>query len=307
MDFAFWTPGVPAEAVGTLPRNRVTAAYNSLAWWDFGAGWLRKEIARLQPIAPVANTIGLPKTPTSGATVRQAAQRLLDVAADNGHGILLPMGFEFGLPTDPTHPGYGTDDWQRLREHTQFDLSPAIREANRRLAARKTSAAAPEILSAENAPVAVLLEQPAQITLANRYLHRGATFDPAGVLPMLDGRLRRLTGPEGSTFDEQAIPLAPGEVRVFTGAPARPIRTAPPREARPRVHPLQRRLLRATSASRVAIEAIEPAVDAGRFRSQTNGRRAGDGGRRTSSPMGTARSLPSCSGAPGTRVPGTKR
>ena len=264
-EFAFWTPGAPAAEVRTLPRDSFVAAYNSLAWWDFGAGWLREEMALLQSVAPVANTVGLSEAPTSRATARQAAQRLLDVAASNGHGILVPMGFEFGLATDLTHPTFGADDWPRLRNHQQLDLAPAIREANRRLAARSAGAAAPEILSADHAPVAVLLEHPAQLTLANRYLRRCAAFDPAGVLPMLDGRLSGFTGTTGGALAEQMILLAPGEVRVFTGAPASPILTARPRGARPKDDPGASRLIAATAASRVAIEAIEPAVDAGRF------------------------------------------
>jgi starch synthase (maltosyl-transferring) len=218
-------------------------------------------MARLQRIAPVANTVGLREVPASGATARQAARRLLEVAAGNGHGILMPMGFEFGLATDLTYPGFGADDWQRLREHTQLDFSAAIREANQRLESRSANAAAPTILSAEDAPVAVLLEQPAQLTLANRLLGRCAAFDPAGVLPLLDGTLSGFMGPGGNALIDQEILLAPGEVRVFTGAPARPILTAKPGQAKRK----GASGVAATAASRVAIEAIEPAVDAGRF------------------------------------------
>jgi starch synthase (maltosyl-transferring) len=265
LDFAFWTPGSRATDVRTLPRGSFNAAYNSLAWWDFGAGWLRDEMARLEPVAPVVNTVGLPEAPHPGAIARQSGIRMLDVAAANGHGILVPMGFEFGLATDLTHPRFGADDCQRLRDHAQLDLTAAIREANRRLAARSACAAAPEILSADDAPVAVLLERPAQITLANRSLRRSAAFDPAGILPMLDGALSGFIGPLGATLDIQKIVLAPGEVRVFAGAPAHPIRIATPREAGPKDASGAARLAAATAASRVAIEAIEPAVDGGRF------------------------------------------
>ncbi|HEX3990337.1 MAG TPA: maltotransferase domain-containing protein, partial [Acetobacteraceae bacterium] len=265
LEFAFWAPGVPAAALRTLPRDSFNTAYNSLAWWDFGAGWLRDEMACLQTVAPVANTVGLPERPSSGATARQAAQRLLDVAASNGHGVLVPMGFEFGLATDLTHPRYGADDWQHLNDHSLLDLAPVIQEANRRLAARSACAAGPTILSAEDAPVAVMLEQPAQITLANRYLRRAATFDLTGVLPMLDGKLSGFTDATGSVLNDRVILLAPGEVQVFSGAPARPILTARPREASPKDDQATGRLAMATAAPRVAIEAIEPAVDGGRF------------------------------------------
>jgi starch synthase (maltosyl-transferring) len=175
------------------------------------------------------------------------------------------MGFEFGLPTDLTHPRYGSDDWQRLNDHSQLDLAPAIQEANRRIATRSTRVAGPEILSADEAPVAVMLEQPAQITVANRNLRRAIRFDLAGVLPMLDGKLSGFTDVTGSVLDDQGILLAPGEVQVFTGAPARPILTAKPRNASPKDDQAKGRLAMATAAPRVAIEAIEPSVDGGRF------------------------------------------
>jgi len=113
--FSAWTPGLPAADVLSLPRDCFDVTYNSLAWWDFGAGWLKDEWARLAAVAPVANTIGLPDRSTTGPAARQAARRMLDVAAVNGHGLLLATGFEFGLPTGLTYPSYGADDWQRLR------------------------------------------------------------------------------------------------------------------------------------------------------------------------------------------------
>lgn len=269
-DFAFWAPGTPAEDVRRLPRNSFHTAYNSLAWWDFGAGWLRDEILRLQSVAPVANTVGLAEAATFGAPARQAVERLLEVAAGNGHGMLLPMGFEFGLATDPTHPRFGADDWTRLREHALLDFTSAIRAANQRLAARGACAAAPGILSGDDAPVAVLLQQPAQLTVANRSLLRRAAFDPAGILPVLDGKLSDFAGANGGALKDLPILLQPGEVRVFTGAPAHPILTAPLLSARSREADSKdatgpSRVAAASATSRVAIEAIEPAVDAGRF------------------------------------------
>src|SRR5580658_3142359 len=184
--FSVWTPGVPAETVRQLPRDYFDIAYNSLAWWDFGAGWLRDELACLASVAPVANTVGLPATPSSSAVVRHAAERLLCVASNNGHGLLQPAGFEFGIPSDLSFPRHGTDDWPRLRDHALFDLTASVREANRHVAAR--TAAAPEPLSSEEAPVAALFEPPVQLTIANRYLGRPKVFDPASILPMLDGK-----------------------------------------------------------------------------------------------------------------------
>jgi starch synthase (maltosyl-transferring) len=250
--FSVWTPGLSDADVRQLPCGCFDIAYNSLAWWDFGAGWFRDELASLPRIAPIASSVGLPAAAAS-VTTSPAARRVLDVAAVNGHGLLLPMGFEFGMPSDLTHPNYGADDWPRLRDHAWLDLTPAVREANRRLVAHDPQAAAPELLSSVDAPVAVFFEPPAQLTVANRHLAKPTAFDPSGILPMLDGRLAAfadLTIPLAA----DPIPLTQGEVRVFTGTPAAPIVTARKRDPA------------ATAAEpRVAIEAIEPAVDDGRF------------------------------------------
>jgi starch synthase (maltosyl-transferring) len=248
--FSIWTPGLAAADVDCLPRDCFDLTYNSLAWWNFGAGWFRDEVARLSPIGPVANTVGLPDTPDLAPAAREAAQRLLGVAASNGLGLLLPMGFEFGLASDLSYPEFGADDWRRLHDYAQIDLTAAVRQANRRLAARDAPDAPPEIISGDDAPVAVLYEAPAQLTLANRHLRSPARFDLAALLPMLDGKLAGFA-PERET-------LAPGEVVVLAGAPVARIVTARPREAK-------RRLTAATAASRVVIEAIEPGVDGGRF------------------------------------------
>jgi len=251
LHFSVWTPGV---AVEDLPRGCFNIAYNSLAWWDFGAGWLREEMAHLSSIAPVANTVGLA---TISPSAPRAAQRLMEVAASIGNGLLLPMGFEFGLPSDLNCAEYGADDWRRLREHARLDLTIAIRDANRRLGVRPASAATPTVLSPEDAPVAVLFEAPAQLTIANRYLGRPAEFDAASFLPRLDGELADFADADGALPAEAATLLAPGEVRVFTGDLTKPIVTIAPAE--------ERALTAATATSRVAIEAIEPTVDGGRF------------------------------------------
>ncbi len=234
-----------------MPGDCFHIAYNSLAWWDFGAEWFRDEIARLARIAPVASTVGLPPGPISAATPRMA-RRVLAVAASNGHGFLVPMGFEFGLPSDLTYPEFGLDDWRRLRDHAWLDLTLSVRDATRRVTVASTPA--PRLLSSADAPVAVLFEPPAQFTVANRHLKSPVAFDPAAVLPLLDGRVAGCA---------DAVALAPGEVRVFTGEPAAPIITAATR--RKRDPAAARRLAAAAATSRVAIEAVEPGVDAGRF------------------------------------------
>jgi starch synthase (maltosyl-transferring) len=256
--FAVWAPGMPDDKIRQLPRDCFDIAYNSLALWDFGAGWLRDELARLAAVAPVANTIGLPAAPASGAMSRHAAERLLIVASRNGQGLLQPIGFEFGIASDPDFPGLGADDWPRLRDHALIDLTERVRQANSHVAIR--TAVAPELLSGDAAPVAVLFEPPAQLTLANRHLVQKAMFDPASILPMLDGKLSGFADADHVPLDPAPIALGPGEVRVYTGTIAHPVVMTTAIQAS-----ADECLAAATTTSRVAIEAIAPSVDHGRF------------------------------------------
>jgi starch synthase (maltosyl-transferring) len=264
--FSAWTPGEAAEAVSRLPQGCFDVTYSSLAWWDFGAAWLRQELMRLLQVAPVSHAVALQGGPVPGPVARRAAERVLGIAAGSGQGLLLPMGFEFGLPSDLTHPEFGADDWQRLRTHAQLDLAAAVRQANRRLSTRAVPAApAFDILSGEGAAVAVLFEAPGQLTVANRHLDRPANFDPSSILPMLDGRLAGFTDAEGVVLGPMPILLGPGETRHFAGSPCSAIVTALPRDPKRKRDPGTARLAAAAATPRVAIEAITPAVDAGRF------------------------------------------
>jgi starch synthase (maltosyl-transferring) len=260
--FSAWTPGEPAEAVSALPPSTFDCTYDSLAWWDFGAEWLAREWARLGAVAPVAHVLALPEAPASD----RAARRMLDVAAATGYGLLAPIGFEFGLAADPGSPAYGAEDWDRLREHARLDLSPALREAGQRLATRAAAAhPTPAILSGAGAEVAVLFEAPNRLVIANRQLDRAASFDPAAILPMLDGRLAGFEDAAGAAVGQAPVALAPAEVRVLTGSEARPIVTAVPQAAKRKRDPAATKLAAATVEPRVAIEAVTPAVDGGRF------------------------------------------
>jgi starch synthase (maltosyl-transferring) len=263
LQFAIWTPGAPADEVRRLPHGLFSTAYNSLAWWDFGTGWLREEVARLAPLAPVANTVALPDAPSAGPHIARAARRLLDVAGNNGAGLLLPMGFEFGIPSQLPCPLFGADDWRHLRDHAPLDFKDMVRDANSRVAARPEPATAPDIMSGEDAPVAVLFETPTQLTLANRYLNKSALLDPSAVLPELDGAASGFIDNKEDPLGPAPIVLAPGEVRVYNGTETRPIIKAAPREGAR--EPEAARATAAAGQPRVVIEAIEPTVDGGRF------------------------------------------
>jgi starch synthase (maltosyl-transferring) len=273
LEFSAWAPGASLDDIPMLPARCFSVCYNSLAWWDFSAGWFRDEAARLAAIAPIANTVGLPTCSVSGPTTWQIARRLLGVAAHNGRGFLLPMGFEFGFGSDLTHPEFGADDWPRLRQNALLDLTGALRAANESAAGRDANeraaglgdAASAEIISGAHAPVAALFEPPGQLTLVNSHLTRFAECDLAGLLPLLDGKVAGFTDASGHKPGAAPLRLEPAEVRVFTGTPARAIVTAAPYEHGKADPDTERRVIAAASAGRLAIEAISPIVEAGRF------------------------------------------
>src|SRR3954471_1641043 len=55
-----WTPGLAAEECDALAACGFDAVYSSLPWWDFRAGWLLEERARLQRIGAVIAPIEAP-------------------------------------------------------------------------------------------------------------------------------------------------------------------------------------------------------------------------------------------------------
>jgi starch synthase (maltosyl-transferring) len=254
-EFSLWAPGASAELLRAMPTSCFARVYNSLAWWDFASRSLREETERIAAVAPIANSVGLVACGPQSTAARHAA-RLLAVAANIGGGILSPVGFEFGLTSDLTHPEYGLDDWPRLREYALVDLSEQIRDANDMIAARKAARPA-RMMSSEHAPVAVLYEPPMRLTIANGRLDAPSVFDPASVLPLLDGAIGDWCDTRDGPMSPRPSRLRPAEVRVLIGEPAHAIavpRADDDRDARS-----------ATAAPRVAIETVMPSIEGGRF------------------------------------------
>ncbi|WP_240654729.1 alpha-1,4-glucan--maltose-1-phosphate maltosyltransferase [Rhodovarius crocodyli] len=252
LTFIAWTQGTGAAQAADLEGCGFDLVSSSLPWWDYRAAWLGEEARRLARIAP---PLAMPETPfarrlaANSADRRQAvrqARRALRFAALSGSAWLMPMGFEFG---DLHRMGHGmgqSRDFAALRQAPRLDLREAVREANQE---RRTHGLAGKgaLLSGPGSPVTVLGTGSA-LLLANPSLTRPAAVAPSQLLTLL---------PEPASGPEAPVTLAPGEVRMLAIRPTRPVILRP--EAS------RRGASAAAAAPRIAIEAVRPAVDAGRF------------------------------------------
>jgi len=90
--FLAWTPGLAAEQMSALRGAGFDATFLSLPWWDYRAGWLVQEHARLSRIAPVIALLGIDEQPVSGGAATMPAvawRRALWTAAVAGDGLLV--------------------------------------------------------------------------------------------------------------------------------------------------------------------------------------------------------------------------
>ena len=209
---------------------------SSLAWWDGRAPWLLEEYEALRVVAPLVADL-------SGLEGRALVQALSLAPA-------LVSGLIASLPTG--------DDAESLV------AGEALREANRLLSDLCAFDGELQSMTRFGAPVTALLRaagpdlrtaEAALLLLANRASDRETPLSSGAVL---GGAAAGFTGYQrmqggGDPF----TPLAPGEVRLLKAVRAKPIlfRAKPGRQA----------ARAAAEAPRIAIEALSPCVDAGRF------------------------------------------
>ncbi len=273
--FLAWTPGCTPQQLAALADCGFDATFSSGAWWDYRGRWLVEEQSRLLNIAP---PIAFPDAPNEAViartpgyedirTRRQVYQRALRLAAGTGNGILIPMGFEFGL-SGLADTGSAAD-FNAAQANAVFDLSADIAQANALIADAGTHFYAAElrILTGSKSPVAVLLRTAARdqapsgealLIAANADPAQPCTVDERLLLERADGfvpHARRW--PDSSVSAGQPVALEPGELQLFAARRMEPI-AQPGARNKPSA-------ATAARGPRIAIEAITPAVDGGRF------------------------------------------
>jgi starch synthase (maltosyl-transferring) len=268
-----WTPGCSTDQMAQLAHCGFDAVFNSGAWWDFRADWWAREHETLRAIAA---PIAFPEDPfgprlarqwqlNDADTMRSGALRALRFAAATGSGWLMPMGFEYGLQ-EPLFGGYAdADAYQEACAHSLYDLSAEIAESNRFVAVTGSQYYGARIAmrSAPHAPLALIERRllsddalPPLLIAVNSDLHSARFKTPA-----LQADAEVLLGASGNV-DKDADPVAhdtvePGALMILRGPIAPPIVVAPNRSKRP--------AQLAARAPRIAIEAVTPIADNGRF------------------------------------------
>ncbi|HEX4262451.1 MAG TPA: maltotransferase domain-containing protein [Acetobacteraceae bacterium] len=272
-----WTPGIDWQAAEGLAGGTLDGVVPSLPWWNWRDEWLWRELELLRP---AGRLIGCPEAP--GGRRRLAAEagdpaarerllrRAFAFAAAIAPGLLLPMGFEFGLTGAEKPAAAAPDD---VRAAAAFDLGETIAETNAatRDCAPLRGDAPGRPLSGPGAPVLAVLRaeaadprrgERAALLLVNADLqHRHAVALPevltavggalAGFAPLLPDAGEALS-PVGE------LVLAPGETRLYAAAAPAPDVAEPA--------PLDRAgACAAAAAPRIGVEDITPRVDGGAF------------------------------------------
>jgi starch synthase (maltosyl-transferring) len=124
------TLGAPVEDVLALRQAGFDFIFNSSKWWDFRQSWALEQHERFREIAP---SISFPETHDTsrlagdtGGDERVQRQRYAFAAAFSA-GLMLPIGYEFGMKRQVHVVETTPDDW----EEPTFDLTEFVARVNR--------------------------------------------------------------------------------------------------------------------------------------------------------------------------------
>ncbi len=274
------TLGEAPEVVRTLAPVGFDYRLGDVAWWDCRASWYLAQEAELSPVTPA---IGFPE-PLAGPrlasdsgladTALEALARMrLRLAGLTSSGLMVPAGFEFGaeLPLDPDETRAG--DLTYWRDHARYDLSAELADLNAALAALDLAGPIVPVSGPSDDAVALLRlshgtaerSATAAALLLNPSDHAPAGMAAGPVLRAADGRFGDFTEVEGAEVAGEAV-LLPGQTVPVPPLTARVFRAERLRHAAVVVDAkAAETALKRLAADRVAIEAVAPELDGGRF------------------------------------------
>ncbi|MGH7191528.1 MAG: maltotransferase domain-containing protein, partial [Acetobacteraceae bacterium] len=268
--FLAFTHGGAPEAVAGLVGCGFDGAASSSCWWDFRAGWIDEDAARVEALGPVmalAEPLFGARAAAMGTNPierERASRRALSLAVHYAPAWLIPMGFEFGAATPLARDGGDRRAFAALAAEPAFDLGPGIAALNTRRHREPGmfGGGSARLLTAPGEEIAVLLrgrrQAPDFVLACNPSLAHPGSISAACILPAIgttggaliaSGDGRRITA-------GCPIGLAAGQSEVFAFVAAPPILT--------RIAPAKRRQP-AAQAPRIAFAAVTPAVDDGEF------------------------------------------
>jgi starch synthase (maltosyl-transferring) len=264
-----WTPGVDWQAVSALRDVGFDAAFSSVAWWDGRSSWFVEEHELLRRFGSI---IGCPFPPRGsqpggfGAAQPGGTQlrHLLRRAAATSHGLMIPMGIEFGLTRGMVGRGGAGD--QIPADDSEAKYAAEIREATTLIDELRTLGIGGEmrLLTGAEHKVSALLRadaaaardaKSATVVLINTDLNHEWPL-PIALDPLpADAGMAAVARRSIATERDRHSPLAAGEVRLVMVHPTAPVKM---RRAVPSVG-------KAAASPRIAIDNVAPSVDAGRF------------------------------------------
>ncbi|HEX3983764.1 MAG TPA: maltotransferase domain-containing protein, partial [Acidisoma sp.] len=251
-----WTPGLPWAEVRALDGAGLDFVFSSLPWWDFRAEWFWEEAERLATLAPAIAPVEDPFGTRLAAAIgdlgelRRAQRRVVNFASATGHGLLMPMGFEIGATRS-----WDTRRGAPVEPAVSPDLRAILRQAN--LAPQggsTTRIGSPngEVLALMRSAADLRFASGVELTFFNPSQRRRAAAPIETVMTALGGHFLPDTEMAEPVF------LEPGSIATLR---------LHAQAAQPRpVQPLEKTVEAASAAGlRIAIEAVSPAVDGGRF------------------------------------------
>ncbi len=124
------TLGCRLEELAQLEGAGFDFLYNSSKWWDFQAPWCLEQYAANRKIAPsisFAETHDTPRLITEAGGDQAVVRQRYLFAAFFSTGLLMPMGFEYGLPQSLNVKHTRPADW----DEKKYDLTEFIARVNR--------------------------------------------------------------------------------------------------------------------------------------------------------------------------------
>lgn len=275
--------GCPFEQVVALAPCGFDLIFDSSRWWDYHAPWFLQQREQLRRIAPTVAFVEDHNTPrlAEAFDVHEPEQiaalyrgRYL-LAAGIASGLLMPMGFEFGVRRRMDPVAARPADWQSETAAPVVDLTQFIAETNAlKAGSGLLNEAWPlERVTAPNGRVVGLLRRDAGTALAaeeaalivfNPGFSHADGVDLGPLLTAAGGRIAAFADatpgvPPRPFVAGTPLTLDPLGVRIFIGRVASngAGEVAAPEAARARLDQL--------ATNRVAIEKVTPELDGGRF------------------------------------------